>query len=93
MSTTVSPLAGKPALKELLVDLVRLQRGYYQRRPDLAELSKRVRDIDVNVLPTSISCCESSGTLESRPSILAGPPPMASWSWSYPFRSFRCMNR
>ena len=32
----ISPLAGKPAPKELLVDLARLEREYYERRPDLA---------------------------------------------------------
>jgi phosphoglucomutase len=32
----ISPLAGKPAPKELLVDLVRLEREYYDRRPDVS---------------------------------------------------------
>jgi phosphoglucomutase len=32
---TISPLAGKPAPKDLLVDLARLEREYYARRPDL----------------------------------------------------------
>jgi phosphoglucomutase len=32
---TISPLAGKPAPKEILVDLVRLEREYFERRPDL----------------------------------------------------------
>ncbi len=31
----ISPLAGLPAPKELLVDLVELERCYYERRPDL----------------------------------------------------------
>src|SRR6476661_8554193 len=31
----ISPLAGKPAPKKLLVDLTRLEQEYYQRRPDL----------------------------------------------------------
>jgi len=31
----ISPLAGKPAPKEILVDLVRLEREYYERRPDV----------------------------------------------------------
>jgi phosphoglucomutase len=31
----ISPLAGKPAPKELLVDLARLEREYIDRRPDL----------------------------------------------------------
>jgi phosphoglucomutase len=30
----LSPLAGKPAPKEILVDLARLERDYYERRPD-----------------------------------------------------------
>src|SRR5271165_4121725 len=32
---TISPLAGMPAPKEMLVDLARLEREYYERRPDL----------------------------------------------------------
>ncbi len=31
----VSPLAGKPAPKELLVDLSQLERAYYEKRPDV----------------------------------------------------------
>jgi phosphoglucomutase len=31
----ISPLAGKPAPKEMLIDLARLEREYYERRPDL----------------------------------------------------------
>jgi phosphoglucomutase len=38
----ISPLAGKPAPKELLVDLTRLERDYYQRRPDLADPNQLV---------------------------------------------------
>lgn len=33
----LSPLAGKPAPKELLVDLARLEREYYERRPDVSD--------------------------------------------------------
>jgi phosphoglucomutase len=32
---TISPLAGKPAPKEMLVDLARLEREYFARRPDV----------------------------------------------------------
>jgi phosphoglucomutase len=32
---TISPLAGKPAPKEMLVDVARLEREYFARRPDL----------------------------------------------------------
>jgi phosphoglucomutase len=38
----ISPLAGKPAPKEMLVDLARLEREYYARRPDLADPSQLV---------------------------------------------------
>ena len=31
----ISPLAGKPAPKEMLVDLARLEKEYFDRRPDL----------------------------------------------------------
>ena len=39
---TVSPLAGKPAPKEMLVDLARLEREYYECRPDLDDSEQRV---------------------------------------------------
>ena len=39
---TISPLAGKPAPKEMLVDLARLEREYYERRPDLDDPEQRV---------------------------------------------------
>ena len=38
----ISPLAGKPAPKELLVDLTRLEREYYERRPDLGDPNQLV---------------------------------------------------
>src|SRR5215471_12507920 len=38
----ISPLAGKPAPKELLEDLSRLEREYYQRRPDLEDRNQLV---------------------------------------------------
>jgi phosphoglucomutase len=31
---TISPLAGKPAPKEMLIDPVRLEREYFERRPN-----------------------------------------------------------
>ena len=37
-----SPLAGKPAPKELPVDLARLEREYYACRPDLGDPQQRV---------------------------------------------------
>jgi phosphoglucomutase len=41
-AVTLSPLAGKPAPKEMLVDLARLERDYYERKPDLADPNQRV---------------------------------------------------
>jgi phosphoglucomutase len=38
----ISPLAGKPAPKELLVDVARLQKEYFERRPDLADPNQLV---------------------------------------------------
>jgi phosphoglucomutase len=39
---TISPLAGKPAPKEILVDVSRLEREYYARKPDLADPNQLV---------------------------------------------------
>jgi len=38
----LSPLAGKPAPRELLVDLERLERDYFERSPDLDDPAQRV---------------------------------------------------
>jgi len=38
----ISPLAGKPAPKEMLVDLARLEREYYACRPDVDDPNQRV---------------------------------------------------
>ena len=38
----ISPLAGKPAPKNILVDLAKLEREYYERKPDLADPSQFV---------------------------------------------------
>src|SRR5579862_3476130 len=38
----ISPLAGKPAPKELLVDVARLEREYFERRPDLQDPNQLV---------------------------------------------------
>ena len=38
----ISPLAGKLAPKEILVDLARLEREYYASRPDMADPNQRV---------------------------------------------------
>jgi phosphoglucomutase len=38
----ISPLAGKPAPKDMLVDLGRLERDYFARQPDLNDPAQRV---------------------------------------------------
>jgi hypothetical protein len=38
----ISPLAGKPAPKEMLVNVVRLERDYFERRPDVQDLNQLV---------------------------------------------------
>jgi phosphoglucomutase len=38
----ISPLAGRPAPKEMLVDLAKLEREYFGRRPDLADHNQLV---------------------------------------------------
>jgi phosphoglucomutase len=38
----ISPLAGKPAPKDLLIDVPRLEREYHDRKPDLADPSQLV---------------------------------------------------
>ncbi|HWT80930.1 MAG TPA: phosphoglucomutase (alpha-D-glucose-1,6-bisphosphate-dependent) [Candidatus Methylomirabilis sp.] len=38
----ISPLAGQPAPKEMLVDVARLEREYYDRRPDLSDPNQMV---------------------------------------------------
>jgi phosphoglucomutase len=38
----ISPLAGKPAPREMLIDLAQLEREYYARVPDLEDPSQRV---------------------------------------------------
>ena len=38
----ISPLAGKPAPKQLLVDLARLEREYYARKPELSDANQLV---------------------------------------------------
>jgi phosphoglucomutase len=42
MAQTLSPLAGKPAPKELLVDVPKLERAFFERTPDLADPAQRV---------------------------------------------------
>jgi phosphoglucomutase len=39
---TISPLAGKPAPKEMLIDPAHLEREYFARRPDLDDPEQRV---------------------------------------------------
>src|SRR4051812_9373920 len=39
---SISALAGKPALKELLIDVAKLEREYHDRKPDPGEPGQRV---------------------------------------------------
>jgi phosphoglucomutase len=39
---TISPLAGKPAPKEMLIDVARLEREYFDRRPDVQDRNQLV---------------------------------------------------
>jgi len=43
LAANISPLAGKPAPPEMLIDPVRLEREYFERRPDLGEPDQLVR--------------------------------------------------
>jgi phosphoglucomutase len=43
MTMPIDPLAGKPAPPDHLVDLARLRREYYDRKPDLSDPTQRVR--------------------------------------------------
>src|SRR6201997_3395780 len=39
---TISPLAGKPAPKEMLIDVARLEREYFERKPDISDPNQLV---------------------------------------------------
>ena len=39
---TISPLAGKPAPKEMLVNVARLEREYFERKPDVSDATQMV---------------------------------------------------
>jgi phosphoglucomutase len=39
----ISPLAGKPAPRDILVDLGKLERAYYERKPDMGDANQLVR--------------------------------------------------
>jgi phosphoglucomutase len=38
----ISPLAGRPAPQNLLIDVARLEREYYVRKPDMSDVTERV---------------------------------------------------
>ena len=38
----ISPVAGKPAPKEMLVDLAKLEGEYYARKPDMGDRTQSV---------------------------------------------------
>ena len=39
---TISPLAGKPAPKEMLIDVARLEKEYFERKPDVTDSTQLV---------------------------------------------------
>jgi phosphoglucomutase len=39
---SISPLAGKPATKDMLIDVAKLERDYYERRPDVNDPNQLV---------------------------------------------------
>ena len=39
---TISPLAGRPAPRELLIDPAKVEGAYYERRPDVADANQLV---------------------------------------------------
>jgi phosphoglucomutase len=41
-AASISPLAGRPAPKEMLVDVARLEREYFERRPDVGDPNQMV---------------------------------------------------
>src|SRR5450755_3822976 len=41
-NATISPLAGKPAPKEMLIDVARLEKDYFERHPDLSDPTQLV---------------------------------------------------
>jgi len=43
VGASISPLAGKPAPREMLIDLSRLEREYFERRPDPSDSEQMVR--------------------------------------------------
>jgi phosphoglucomutase len=42
LNATISPLAGKPAPKEMLIDVARLEKDYFERHPDLSDPTQLV---------------------------------------------------
>src|SRR6266481_6378657 len=42
LGARISPLAGQPATKEMLVDLAQLEHEYFERRPDLSDPNQLV---------------------------------------------------
>ena len=41
-ASMISPLAGKPALREMLVDVARLEKEYFDRKPNLEDANQLV---------------------------------------------------
>jgi phosphoglucomutase len=66
---TISPLAGKPAPKEMLIDPVRLERKYYERRPAAERIVARLTRAPGNGAPIGgLKIVTGTGWFAARPS-------------------------
>src|SRR2546429_6711851 len=89
--TAISPLAGKPAPKELLVDLARLEKEYFERWPDMSDPNQRVSFgtsghrgsplrgtfTEAHILAITQAICDYRRGLGDRGQATDGPPPVA----------------
>ena len=46
---TISPLAGKPAPKDMLIDPAQLEREYFERRPDVSNPQQLVASAPADI--------------------------------------------
>ena len=91
---TISPLAGKPAPKEMLVDLARLEREYFERKPDL-ERSQSIGQLRhqraSRLAAATARSPKPTSSPSRRPSATTGAPraPMARSTWARTRTRFR----
>ena len=55
----ISPLAGKPAPQEMLIDPERLQRDYFERTPEVSDPNQLVALAAAQRRATVSTCCAS----------------------------------